>query len=612
VRSDIKLRLPSHRAGKTELGDPVEGEAEVSALEEWVPEQRISMLGEAEHANSSELLALVLQGGNLGLWDLDVSSGSWTINDREAAMLGYTRESAHAEISDWKALVHPDELASLLAANKRHLAGETRFSESVHRLRHRAGHYIWVLDRSVVVKRDATGNPLRMVGTHMDVTDRKADDERQDQTIERLQLALSGGDIGLWDRDVRSGKTVYNDRWWEIFGVPLEHRHAVDGLWKSMVHPDDHEPARMELMRHIRGEAGTYEGTVRARHADGSYLWVTNRAKVVERSPDGEALRIVGITMNVTQSKAMEAALGDQQRRLKLITDSVPAIIMHIDCEERYTFVNAQFDRVFGIDSQEVIGKTLRETNTETVYNEIAPHVQTALRGLATSFEAVGPARGQMLDYQATYIPDVDEHGTVRGFFAMTYDITERKRTEQALIDKQQQLDALARTDTLTGLPNRRSIEEHTTKAIARTRRSKIPLAVMYLDVDHFKQVNDTYGHGGGDQVLREFGLRLKQSIRDTDAAARYAGDEFFICLEGLFREDDVSRIAEKIVASMCAPILIDGRAVSVTTSIGISIHRGGDENISQLSKRADDALYEAKAAGRNCFRVAARPAAEV
>ena len=533
-------------------------------------------------------------------------SGTWTINDREAAMLGYTQDSARSEIKDWKSLVHPDDLASLLAANKQHCAGETQFSESVHRLRHRAGHYVWVLDRSVIVKRDGTGSPLRVVGTHMDVTDRKADDERQEKATERLELALSGGDIGLWDRDSRMGTTIFSEQWWDIFGTPPESRRSVKDLWKNMVHPDDYEPARAELLRHVHGEVATYEGTVRARHADGRYLWVTNRAKVVERSPDGEVLRIVGITMNVNQSKTMEAALADQQRQLRLMTDSMPALIMHIDAEERYTFVNAHFDRVFGADSKRLIGKTLREVNSHAVYEEIAPHVQMALRGLVTTFEAVGPARGVMLNYHSTYIPDVDEHGVANGFFAMTYDITERKRSEQALIEQQRQLDVLARVDPLTGLPNRRSIEEHTTKAIARTRRSKIPLAVMYLDIDHFKQINDAHGHGGGDQVLREFGDRLKRSIRDTDAAARYAGDEFFVCLEGIFRESDVHAVAKKIIGSMSVPVAVDGACVMVTTSIGIAMHRGDDETVVQLSKRADNALYAAKAAGRNGFCVAA------
>jgi len=176
-------------------------------------------------------------------------------------------------------------------------------------------------------------------------------------------------------------------------------------------------------------------------------------------------------------------------------------------------------------------------------------------------------------------------------------DITDRKRIEEAL-------QSVAQSDPLTGVANRMLLMDRLGRALSRARRNASQVAVLYLDIDRFKRVNDSLGHAAGDALLKAFAGRLTACVRTTDTVARLGGDEFVVLLEDLKDGASALRIADKILEAMRAPISVDGQEVLITTSIGIAQAAGEDEGA--LLKRADAALYDAKAGGRNGFRVAA------
>jgi len=169
----------------------------------------------------------------------------------------------------------------------------------------------------------------------------------------------------------------------------------------------------------------------------------------------------------------------------------------------------------------------------------------------------------------------------------------------------ERQLSQLARVDALTGLPNRRQFEERLTEGIARASRDHKAIALMFLDIDYFKSINDSLGHAAGDAVLKEFAARLKAAVRITDIPARLAGDEFVVLLEGLHGEADAECVGEKVVAAMRQPFIVDGAPLRVTTSVGIA-YSDRPAPDSALMACADEALYRAKDAGRNTFKVSA------
>ena len=278
-----------------------------------------------------------------------------------------------------------------------------------------------------------------------------------------------------------------------------------------------------------------------------------------------------------------------------MIADSLPALVAYIDASERYIFHNSFYRNVPGVDVERMAGRTMREALGDDIYLPISDQVKTVLQGQRVVFERAIESGGVVRHLKYEYTSDIDESGAVLGFYSMVIDITETKAVEA-------RLSALARVDNLTGLPNRNHLYERLGEALARSRRGGFPTACLYLDIDHFKAINDTLGHAGGDEVLRQFGARLSSCVRETDLVARLAGDEFVIVLEGLDQPQAASAIAAKVVAAMRSPFSVEGGERFVSTSIGVAISNAKKQDVDALLKKADAALYEAKRAGRGGY----------
>jgi diguanylate cyclase (GGDEF)-like protein len=194
-----------------------------------------------------------------------------------------------------------------------------------------------------------------------------------------------------------------------------------------------------------------------------------------------------------------------------------------------------------------------------------------------------------------------DEIGVLARSFNQMQDDIRQQLT--ALQDSREELEHLARHDALTGLPNRRAFQERLDQALARAQRSGERFALLFIDVDNFKNINDRWGHEGGDAVLKIVALRLDATTRKADAVARMGGDEFVVLLDNPAHRDDITNIAEKLLASVRSPIVFGGQELQVGFSIGISQYPDDGHTVAELMARADHAMYEAKAAGRNGFR---------
>ena len=293
---------------------------------------------------------------------------------------------------------------------------------------------------------------------------------------ERLQLALEGSGLALWDWDTHSNLVFLSEQWEEMLGRTPRPTAVPLAELQALVHPDDGKALASQLGQVLRGTRSRYDIEHRVRTATGGWKWIRSRGEIVARASDGRAMRLVG-------------------------------------------------------------------TNA---------------------------------------------------------DISARKAAELQLVHR-------ASHDALTGLPNRSLFADRLEQAVARARRNKTLMALMYLDIDKFKTVNDTMGHDTGDLLLKEFSVRLAACVRNTDTAARLGGDEFVVILESLASREDGLRIAEKIVASMRPDFVLGERALAVTTSAGIAFREMKDGlDGDALLKMADEALYRAKATGRNNFQVAA------
>ncbi|TXH31672.1 MAG: diguanylate cyclase [Rhodospirillaceae bacterium] len=303
----------------------------------------------------------------------------------------------------------------------------------------------------------------------------------------------------------------------------------------------------------------------------------------------------VSTRADITIQKQREEALRLQQALLHSITDTIPAMVAFVDAGERYRYCNRAYAETRGIHSETVVGRNLREVFGDD-YGEVAPYVEEVMQGRATSFEKTlinAPHR----HVEGRYIPQFGVGGEVEGFYVVLWDITERHAKEQKLI-------AQANTDRLTGLMNRAQFTELLQEELNRQARYGQNIAVMFLDVDHFKTINDTLGHAAGDMVLKTFAERLCANIRSSDYVGRFGGDEFVILLIAPRSEADVRAVAEKLVTAVREPLIFQGQEIALSTSIGIAYASTAVDKPEILLATADKVLYEAKRAGRNTFRL--------
>lgn len=297
-------------------------------------------------------------------------------------------------------------------------------------------------------------------------------------------------------------------------------------------------------------------------------------------------------------NEALRAARDDNARgekRARMIADSIPALVAYIAADERYVFHNTYYKTVFGVSADRMTGREVWEVLGAQGYAAVADHMSQALSGKRVSFEQQLSSGSRQRWFKFEYTPDFDESGATVGFYTLGIDITEMKEAHQ-------RLRATARIDELTGLPNRTQLYERLEEALARSKRGDTKTACLFLDIDHFKSINDSLGHAGGDDALREFGRRLRSTVREVDLVARLAGDEFVIVLEGADQPEAARRVATKIIEAMEPPFFIAGVWRSVSTSAGVAVSDGARDDPDAILKRPDEALYRAKRAGRGSF----------
>jgi diguanylate cyclase (GGDEF)-like protein/PAS domain S-box-containing protein len=307
----------------------------------------------------------------------------------------------------------------------------------------------------------------------------------------------------------------------------------------------------------------------------------------------GRVCAVLAMSVDITEYKKKERRLTESQTLLNEIADNLPVLISYIDKDQKYRFCNATFEKWLGVKLADIVNRPVREALGNEVYEERREFIERALSGERVEFELESHALGLTRHQRTVYTPHRDSSGAVLGIYTISSDISALKAVER-------QLTALARFDSLTGLPNRHQLNEKLNEAVERARRNGKPLAVMFLDVDRFKTINDTLGHAQGDKVLQAFGRCLSASVRITDTVARLAGDEFVIILEGVGALPEAEAVADKIIAAVNQDAALGRAAMPVSTSIGIAFSDCRELNAQQLLVHADRALYQAKNSGRN------------
>lgn len=413
------------------------------------------------------------------------------------------------------------------------------------------------------------------------------------QSRERLALAMEASDIGLWDWDLQTDE-VFHSNFDRMFGYSQDALRTFRGHLQPLVHTEDFPRIRAAMIAHLKGRTPSYHMIYRTRHQDGSWRWVEDEGKVVTRDAQGHALRMIGTRRDVTTQH--EAA--EQQRLAARVFDTATEAIVILDDQFRTLKVNAVFERITGFRHEEVIGKTHRDFG-------YPDDILNTYREIGLSLKRDGVWQGEIIEqrkngerYPAWLQMSAvrDDYGHVTHYVAIFSDLTVHREAEE-------KVRYLANYDKLTGLANRTLFRDRLHSAISEARNRKGNVALLYLDLDRFKQVNDSLGHEVGDKLLYAAATRLMELDIPADTLSRLGGDEFSIVIEDFRDRGEIEAIAQRIIEAIRAPFHIDDHELLLGTSIGISVFPEDARELQVLINHADTALRQAKRLGGNAFQ---------
>ncbi len=419
---------------------------------------------------------------------------------------------------------------------------------------------------------------------HLSILRMRRYQNRLEQSEERLRLSLWGSGDELWDWNISAGSLYRSSSWQQ----PIECRPQTQQFPpnRDLIHPQDLERVTEQLYQHLSGESAFYEATYRLRAADGSWIWVLDRGKVVNTDADGIATRMTGTIKNIQHLKSTEERLELFARCLENISDAVVICDTHFMVIE----VNDAFTRLTGKERSHVIKRPF----------DLALYPNRFLQHIGEQLQQHGSWQGEVEDLRASgelYQADVSfdvvrgDDGAICQYVAVLSDITERKL-------KEAELSRLANSDTLTGLPNRALFSTHLTRLVTEDIRH----ALLVFDLDNFKKINDSLGHELGDSLLCRLAERLTQLPGARDRLFRLGGDEFAILLENTNDIHTITSMAKELIKLINHAFVIDQHELAITSSIGIVLYPEDGKDPHALLRNADTAMYHAKHQGANRY----------
>ena len=382
-------------------------------------------------------------------------------------------------------------------------------------------------------------------------------------------------------------------RFAEIFGYSQEDICSRLGP-DDLIDPRDRPMMSKIIAERLEGRRETAHYTFRGLRRSGQPLEVEVFGS---RTEFGGRPAIIGLMVDITARRSAEETAREQLNFVSQLIEAIPSPLFHKDEHGRYLGCNKAFEDFFGVRRKQIIGRGVFEVfpQLQAARYHAADQALFETPGIQTYEGSVQSTDGTVRDVifnKATYLK---ADGSVGGLVGVVTDITERKRSE-ALIWTQ------ANYDPLTGLPNRRLLNDRLAEMVKRSQRNHDSLAVLFIDLDRFKEVNDTLGHDAGDRLLIEATRRIVSCVRDSDTVARQGGDEFTVLLPGLSERAPVERIAGQIIESLCQPFELGTDLAYVSASIGITLCPQDAQTPADILRNADQAMYDAKAEGRNRF----------
>ncbi len=416
---------------------------------------------------------------------------------------------------------------------------------------------------------------------------------RREQQLSEAQRLTH---LGSWEWEVASGRAIWSDEMYRILGLDPDSSPAGYRAFLQRVHPEDRKAFRQTVHQALDERQAAASHYFRIRRPEGAIRIVRGQLELLFDEV-GKQTSLIGTCHDVTELKWAEAALRASEQRFAKIFQATPDLLSITALKDGSLLeVNDAFLRALGYRRAEVIGRSFLELGVwvdERQRQELvrALEERSEVRDFEVPFRAKNGRK--LLGLVSAESMEMNGKPCILVLFK---DITERKRMEETIRHQ-------AQHDTLTDLPNRKLFMDFLALELAQARRNRRHLAVLFLDLDHFKQINDTLGHAAGDLLLQAVAQRLKRCVRESDTVARIGGDEFNVLMPDLTQSDDVGTVVRKIMGVFQSPFLLDNVEINATTSVGISMFPADGDSCEELVNKADSAMYVAKQSNGNSYQ---------
>lgn len=543
-----------------------------------------------ELADKDERLNLILSASKIGQWDWDIENDVMLWDERSYTMLGYEHEAFKVNHDTWSSLLHPDD-RYVTECLRAHLDENTAYSVN-YRLRSAKGNWVWIESQGQIVERDSEGKPTRMVGIHMDITDRKISEDLLIKNEERLRTIFEILPIGVTLTDKDGQIVECNSASESLLGISREEHLArkYDAKQWEIYRPDGTvmPPEEYASVRSLKEQITIKNQIMKVCHSGGS-VWLSVSATPLNHPTYGLVVSYVDISdkREAEERLNLAASVFTHAREGIMITDK----------HARIVDVNKGFTEITGYGRDEVLGLNPNILNSGRQSKEFYNLMWKSLfeeghwSGEIWNRNKQGTVYPQMITISTIKNSD----GNTQNYLALFTDITSLK-------EQQEQLEHIAHYDVLTQLPNRSLLGDRLQQAIFTSQRHDSILAVLFIDLDGFKKVNDEHGHDAGDALLVELSKRMKAALREEDTLARIGGDEFVVVLVNLEAPSDCEVILRRLLESTSEAVVIEGASLNVSASIGVTFYPKDHVDADMLMRHADQAMYQAKQSGKNRY----------
>lgn len=551
----------------------------------------------ADTLHSAQIFMRLLDAAPIGMLVATIDGMVVYANPAFSELLGHRPEPGH--VFRFADLVPDEESVTAQLHFDRLLRGEIAVSHGEHKLRHADGYSIWVMIGATVLPADGDTPALVLVQMNSIELQKRAE-EALAASESRWNFALESARQGVWDHDIRQDTMFYSRMWRVMRGIPPQ--EEVDGdqqKWLERVHPDDRPNVMANVHRQDQGDSDFDALEYRERTRDGRYIWILSRGRPVEWDAEGNPTRTIGTDTDITRLKLMEQELASEKERLRVTLEAMADGMISTDLEGHVVFMNPAAEQLTNCRAADAIGRPVADIfrlRSEGSEDALPCPVQACL-GSATQLRSdddkvLCALNGPQRDIRFTASPVFSQDGRLTGAVLVFQDVTQSRAL-------QRQLAHSAAHDDLTGLPNRAAFERGLTTAIATARQGRRHHCLIYLDLDHFKPVNDSAGHAAGDALLKQIAQTIGNVCRSHDLAARIGGDEFAVIAQDCSIE--IGReLAQRIVRAIgMLTFAWAGRDYRVGASAGVTLIGPDPASPLGFMGEADAACYGAKAGGR-------------